>query len=76
MAEVAFTNPNVAQRHSQVQSAGLNTKDGEILGVTANSLQGFYGATPVAQQTVSLGTGTLAQVITALGNMGLLNVTA
>jgi len=76
MAETNFTNPNVAQRHSQVQSAGLDTKDGTIHGVTDGALEGFYGATPVAQQAVSLGTGTLAQVITALGNMGLLNVTA
>lgn len=76
MAETAFNNPNVAQRHNQTQEAGHSTSDGDILGLTAAAKVGFYGATPVAQQTVSLGSGTLPQVITALGNMGLLNVTA
>lgn len=76
MAETQFTNPNVAQRHSQVQAAGLDTPDGVINGVTDASLQGFYGAQPVAQQSISLGSGTLAELITALGNAGLINVTA
>lgn len=74
MSEVAFNNPNVAQRHNQTQEAGLSTSDGDIIGLTAASKVGFYGATPVAQQPISLGSGTLAQVITALGNLGLLNV--
>lgn len=76
MAETPFNNPNVAQRHNQTQTAGFNTPDGDIVGLTAQSLVGFYGATPVAQQSISLGSGTLAQLITALGNTGLLNVTA
>lgn len=76
MAETAFTNPNVAQRHSQVVAAGLDTPDGTVNGTRSDSLEGFYGAQPVAQQSISLGSGTLAELITALGNVGLLNVTA
>lgn len=68
----AFTNPNVAQRHTQVNEAGKSTADGDILGLTATSKVGFFGTMPVAQQVVPATSPTLAQLITALVNSGLI----
>lgn len=68
----AFTNPNVAQRHSQVQVAGLDTADGTLNGARAASLEGFFGTTPIAQPVVPTTSPTVQEVITALVNLGLI----
>lgn len=60
MAETAFSNPNVAQRHSQVQSQGLDTKDGTVHGVASTAQEGFFGAAPVAQPTAATNVHTVA----------------
>lgn len=50
---------------------------GTQLGVSPTDLIGFYGKTPIAQNTtaISISTGTTAQIITALGNLGLILTT-
>jgi hypothetical protein len=51
---------------------------GTVLGASPTDLIGFYGATAIPQNTtaISISTGTVAQVITALGNLGLIKTTA
>ena len=50
---------------------GAGTDDGTLVGDSPTSKVGFYGATPVVQQVVPLTSPTLAQVITALVNAGI-----
>jgi hypothetical protein len=76
MAETAFGGTNVPQRHTDVMVPGAGAADGTLIGLTSSDLVGFYGAQPIAIQSWSLGSGTLAQLGTLLGNMGLLNLTA
>ena len=52
------------------------TTDGLCAGRDATSKIGFDGTTPVARSTISISTGTLPQVITALGALGLIITTA
>jgi hypothetical protein len=76
MAETPFTNPNVGQRHVDVVVPGAGASDGTLIGLTNTDLVGFYGATPVAIASFSEGSGTLAELATILGNLGLINLTA
>lgn len=50
---------------------------GTQLGASPTDLIGFYGTTPIPQNTtaISISTGTAAQIITALGNLGLIKTT-
>jgi hypothetical protein len=76
MAETPFTNPNVPNRHTDVTVPGAGAADGTLIGLTSSDLVGFYGAQPIAQGSWSQGSGTLVQLATLLGNMGLINLTA
>jgi hypothetical protein len=51
---------------------------GTQLGTSPTDLIGFYGTAPIVQNTtaISISTGTTAQIITALGNLGLIKTTA
>jgi hypothetical protein len=67
-------NPNVSDRHSSVFAAGLDTEDGTVVGLTADSKVGFYGTKPIGIQTLSSassGGSTVAQVVAALAAAGL-----
>lgn len=68
------TNPNVADRHSSVFAAGLDTGDGTVVGLTADSKIGFCGTAPIALQTLdsTASTGsTVGDVVQALAALGL-----
>lgn len=56
--------------------AAPKTSDGSVLGRDSTTKLGFDGTTPVARSTISIGTGTTAQIITALGALGLIITTA
>ena len=60
-----------------IATSAQETADGTLVGRNATSKVGFFGATPVVQPAaISLSTGTVAQVVTALAAMGLLKSTA
>ncbi len=56
--------------------AAPKTSDGSVLGRDATTKIGVDGTTPVARSTISISTGTLPQVITALGALGVIITTA
>lgn len=62
-----------------IQQLSSGSDSGVSLGQSASDLIGFYGATPIAQGTITLGAGTTTTLLkadvlaiaTALANLGL-----
>jgi hypothetical protein len=58
--------------------AAQESEDGIRIGRNLDSKLGFYGAAPIVQNATafSLGAGTVAQLATLLGNLGLIKTGA
>lgn len=61
---------------NQELAAAAGSSDGTLTGRNSTTPIGFCGTVPILRPTVSLGSGTLAQVITSLGALGLITQTA
>ena len=60
-----------------IAAAATETPDGTLVGRSADSKVGFFGATPAAQPAaLSLASVTAAQLATALAAMGIIKTTA
>jgi hypothetical protein len=62
---------------NSLYSATPGSTDGTLVGRNATTPVGFFGATPVARPgPISISAGTVAQVVTALGALGLISTSA
>lgn len=66
----------MALQNDSIWYTAPKTSDGFCAGRDATAKIGFEGTTPVARSTISISTGTLPQVITALGALGIIITTA
>lgn len=71
MAQLAIDTQN------SVYAAAPGSVDGTLVGRNTTTPVGFFGATPVTRPgPISISTGTVAQVVTALGALGLISTSA
>lgn len=61
---------------NQEFAAAPGSSDGTLTGRNTTTPIGFAGTTPIVRPTLSIGTATTAQIVTALGALGLVTTTA